>query len=116
MAKNQGQQKSRVFVLQRHSRYDISAVKSYSKEIVYVIDDEKVSPFDTLGFTELVKHKIIMNDFDPQKDFICLTGPSILLALFLAACVHKFHYGGIKVLIFDSRQNKYKLRILELGV
>lgn len=110
--------KSRVFILQdqRNSRYDISGVKYYSKELVYVMDNERVNPFDINEFTELVRHRLIMENFNPEKDFICLTGSSILLSVFLAAIVRKCTYAcQFKVLIFDAKKNQYKLRMLNFG-
>ena len=107
---------SRVFVLQRQKRYDISAVEYYSKELVYVLNDEHINPFDTNGFVELIKHRLIMEHFDPNKDFICLTGSSVLLSLFMAIVIwYTNGYSNIKVLMFDAKTTKYKLRILNFG-
>ena len=107
--------KPRVFILQdqRNSRYDISGVKYYSQELIYVINNERVNPFDVYEFTELVRHRLIMETFNPEKDFICLTGSSILLSLFLAAIVRKYvNACQFKILIFDAKTNRYKLRML----
>jgi len=109
-------QKPRIFILQSQSRYDISAVKYYSKELVYIIKQERINPFDINDFTELVKHRLIMENFNPEIDFICLTGSSVLLSLFLAIIVRKYTYcSQFKILIFDAATNKYKLRMLNFG-
>lgn len=106
----------RVFVLQRQRRYDISAVKHYSKELVYILNDEHINPFDTDGFIDLIRHRLVMEKFDANKDFICLTGSSILLALFMASIVwYTNGYANLKILMFDANTNKYKLRILNFG-
>ncbi len=104
--------KSKVFILQKQNRYDTSAVKDYSNHLVYIINQEHIDPFDNAGFMELVKHRLIMEEFEPEKDFICLTGSSILLSLFLAAIVQEHTYANLKLLIFDARNHKYRLRIL----
>lgn len=109
--------KARVFVLQNQNqkRYDISAVKYYSDEIVYVIGNiEHISPFDTPAFIDLVTHRLIMENFNPEIDFICLTGSSILLSLFAAILGSRYSYANLKVLMFDARNNNYKLRLLNL--
>jgi hypothetical protein len=107
---------SRVFVLQEQKRYDISAVKYYSKEIVFVLQDEHVSPFDTYSFIDLVRRRLKVKEFDPENDFICLTGSSILLSLFMATLMQvNWHSKQFKVLIFDAKTSKYKLRILNFG-
>ena len=110
--------KPRVFILQDqlNSRYDISGVKYYSNKLIYIINREHINPFDIDEFVELVKHRFIMEDFNPEIDFICLTGSSILLSLFLAIIVRKYAYAGqFKVLMYDARNNKYKLRMLNFG-
>jgi len=115
-SKPKSKPKPRVFVLQKQQRYDISAVKYYSKEIIYIIKDEHINPFDTGGFTELVRHRLIMEDFNPDLDFVCLTGSSILLSLFLAVLVKQRNFDDqFKVLMFDAKKSQYKLRILNLG-
>jgi len=110
------QRKPRVFILQNQSRYDISAAKYYSNKFVFIINKEHINPFDTYEFTELVRHKLIMESFNPERDFICLTGSSILLSLFLATLIRHYSYiSQFKVLIFDAKTNKYKLRMLSFG-
>ena len=107
---------ARVFILQAQKRYDISAVKYYSKNLVYILKEEHISPFDTYGYIDLITHRLKEENFNPRKDFICLTGGSILLSIFLATLTRHFVYESqFKVLIFDARNNKYKLRILDLG-
>lgn len=106
----------RVFILQAQKRYDISAVKFYSKKLVYILREEHISPFDTYGYIDLIKHRLKEEKFNPRADFICLTGGSILLSIFLATLTRYYIYENqFKVLIFDARNNKYKLRILSLG-
>ena len=112
MAK-QKEKSPRVFVLQKQSRYDVSAVDAYSKDIIYIADRETISPFDTFGLIELIEHKLIIENFRPAIDYICLTGPSVLLAIFLATFVSLFHYQSLRTLMFDARHNKYTIRMLE---
>jgi len=110
MKKNQ-----RVFVLQKQSRYDVSAVKFYSPDIVYIAEQENLNPFDTVPFAELVIHKLKMGEFEPANDFICLTGSSVLLSMFLAILVREFPYNSqFKILVYDARKSKYQLRMLNL--
>ena len=109
------EKEKRVFVLQKQSRYDVSAVKFYSSHILYIADQENLNPFDTTPFAELVEHKLKMNQFDPDNDFICLTGSSVLLSIFLAILVRQYSYcGQFKILVYDARRSKYQLRLLNL--
>ena len=108
--------KPRVFILQDQSKYDISAVKYYSNKLVFIVDRERINPFDIYEFTSLIKHRLTVEHFNPEIDLICLTGSSIMLSLFLATIVHWTNgYSNLKVLIYDARNSKYKLRILNFG-
>lgn len=105
----------RVFVLQKQSRYDVSAVKFYSPHILYIADQENLNPFDTTPFAELVVHKLKTCQFDADNDFICLTGSSVLLSIFLAILVREYPMNNqFKILVYDARRSKYQLRILNL--
>ncbi len=108
--------KPRVFALQKQSRYDISAAKFYSKDTVYIVNDERINPFDTNELVELIQHRLVMEDFNPDIDFICLTGSSVLLSLFFGTIVRKFNFASsFKVLIYDARRSNYRLRIMNFG-
>lgn len=105
----------RVFVLQKQTKYDVSAAKYYTKSFVYIADNEKISPFDTYALIELIEHKLKVADFDPDVDFICLTGASVLLSLFLATIVRKYSMSTtFKLLIYDARKSKYQLRLMAI--
>jgi len=102
----------RVFILQVNSKYDVSAAKAYG-HLIWLVD-EYLNPFDTDKFISTVKRQLYdVNKFDAKKDVICLTGSSILVALFLAIVAH--HHKNVSVLLFDAETNKYKLRILSFG-
>jgi hypothetical protein len=61
----------------------------------------------------MYERKLKQINFNPDEDLICLTGPSILLQLFLAILSHKYSY--LKVLMFNATDCKYKLRTLEFN-
>lgn len=106
----------RVFVLQKQRRYDTTSVKLYSNKIFYIVRDEHINPFDTYSLIELIKHRLKEGYFDPEKDFICLTGSSVLLSLFLATLVRIYGVTDVfKMLIFDACRNKYQLRLVNFG-
>lgn len=100
----------RVIVLQKGHKLDSSAAEDYGRRI-YVLNNF-VDPFDTEKLVNTFHRKLKQISFDPDNDIICLTGPSILLQLFLAVVgsIHK----KIKILMFYAPDSKYKLRTLEL--
>jgi hypothetical protein len=115
--KQKEKKESRVFVLQKQNRYDISSVKDYSKNIIYLAEDERINQFDTFGFIDLIVYKLRKFEFNPDIDFICLTGSSVLLSLFLATITRRYNmHDNFKLLMFNSKTNKYQLRIANFEV
>lgn len=100
----------RVLVLQKDHRLDSKAAEQFGKRIFIL--DNFVDPFDTAKLVKMYNRKLKQIRFNPEHDLVCLTGPSILLQLFVAVLGHKFN--RIKVLMFHAPDSTYKLRILDL--
>jgi len=101
----------RVIVLQKDHRLDSSAAETFGKRI-YILDNF-ADPFDTDKLTRMYRRKLRQINFNPEEDLVCLTGPSILLQLFLAILAHE--HDRLKVLLFHAPSSKYKLRTLDLN-
>ncbi len=101
----------RVFFLQRSKKYDITAAEEHG-ELVF-ITDEFLSPFDPEALRVLVRKRLFELGFDTEEDAICFTGPSILVAQFVAVVVHD--YEKVTTLLFDARTSKYVSRVMNLG-
>jgi len=99
----------RVIVLQKNHRLDSVAAEEYGKRIFIL--ENFVDPFDSSKLLRMYHRKLKQINFNPDEDLVCLTGPSILLQLFLAVLSHK--YSSLKVLMFNAPDCKYKLRTLE---
>ena len=101
----------RVIVLQKNHKLDSKAAEEFGKRI-YILDNY-ANPFDTDRLIKMYRRKLKQIHFDPEKDVVCLTGPSILLQLFLVVLANK--YDNLKVLMFNAPDHNYKLRTLELN-
>jgi hypothetical protein len=101
----------RVIVLQKDHKLDSQAAEEYGKRTFIL--ESFVDPFDTEKIIKMFLRKLKQIRFNPQEDLVCLTGPSILLQLFLAVLGRRFY--KIKVLMFYAPDSKYKLRTLDLG-
>lgn len=100
----------RIIVLQKDHRLDSSAAEEFGSR-TYVLTNF-VDPFNTDKLIHTLKRKLKQIRFDPDTDVICLTGPSILLQIFLAVVGHQTD--RIRVLMFYAPDGKYRLRVLEL--
>lgn len=103
--------KKRVFLPIANDRYDTSLAKEYGD--IYVLHDGHLNPFNTNECICLLKNALIERDFDPKKDYLCMTGQSLVLSLCLAVVtsVHK----RVNILLFDATTNMYRCRVVDLS-
>jgi len=102
----------RIFILQINSKYDVSAAKTYG-QIIYLVNGP-LNPFDTDAFVSAVEYELYTTcKFNAKKDVICLTGSSILVAMFLAVVARR--HKKINMLLFDAKISKYRLRVLSFS-
>lgn len=95
--------------------------------IVYVVNDmnhdfEKATRYGEITFvtegkvpifkTEVVKKmmKETLTNFDPETDYLLLSGPTILCAI--AVLMLSTHNAPIKTIIFDAKEQDYTVRHL----
>ena len=99
----------RVFVPIRTDRYDISQAGKFG-EIIY-LSDENISPFN---INEVVWKFInsLRNNFNPEVDYICMTGNSLILCWLSTAI--SILYPKVKILLYDSRSEDYQVREFEV--
>lgn len=53
----------------------------------------------------------VLDEFDPDSDYLLFSGPALLNAIVFHKLVEK--HGTIKLLLFHSRENKYLERIYD---
>lgn len=97
--------KSRVMILQK-DRYNVISARDYG-EVVWLME-EPLDPFDIKKTTLCIEERMGQLNFDSRRDFIALTGPSSLVAIFLAKAISM--YEGVNVLIFDASSSRYRGR------
>ena len=87
---------------------DLSSAESYGN--LWFIFDRPPSPFRVDDLVSGVLQRLSEIDYDPEEDFIVLTGPPDRLATLMGTiCSH--YDGPFKILIFDATTHKYSLRI-----
>jgi len=99
---------SRVFLPEPNARYGLFDAGDYG-EIVYV-SRERLNPFDIEYCTEQLVSGLA--DFDPEHDFICITGSTNTVAVVLAYVTAVFA-APIQLLLFDARESVYRVRVFD---
>ena len=98
---------SRVFIFApQDGRFNTESAEAYG-EVTHAYP-EGVSPFNTDCLTD--KLFATVEDFEPDSDFIAMTGNNVVLALAVALTLSS--YGRVRLLIFDARTSKYVERTI----
>ena len=103
---NPHESKPRVFVIERYMPYDIRSVAEYG-EPTYLTDGG-LSPFAPSDVAKQVIASLEKQAFNPDRDFICMTGPSNIVAFMFAAVACEWE--SFNVLVFNARGHKYQVR------
>lgn len=90
------------------ARYNIRSAEEHGTPVFLEKDAEVFNPQDVYDSTEAQLERV---GFDPEKDFIALTGPFIETALVLAATLQR--YPKLRILLFSAGANHYRVRSLE---
>lgn len=96
---------SRVFVAEPNEQYDLSAA-SERGSLVYLA--RRVNPISTAETVRMFLDALEEHKFDPDVDWICLSGKTATLCLLIAAAAS--HYEKLPLLIFDARNGTYAER------
>lgn len=100
---------ARVFLPHRTDK-DVSSAKDYG-DIIYLCDDCQV--FDVDGTLRTFHKSLLSFNFDPEVDYICMTGRPLALA-FLLALVVKQH-DRVRLLFHNAKFNAYRTRMFTVG-
>ena len=101
----------RVFFVTHSQRFNTRSADRFGKA-VFVMDDDTVSPFQTDRILRSIESRLQDEKFDPDNDFVALTGAHVFVALFLAHAVAR--YSSVKALLFDAKSSRYQERIIQV--
>lgn len=101
----------RVILVERNERYDVSSATTFG-EILYLCD-RPVNPFNTVGAVELFQERLVQMEYDPEVDYLCMTGQSLTVAMLLGVAVKL--YGRVRLLMFHAREREYRERFFAVG-
>ncbi len=92
-----------------NGRYDYSLAKSFGTVSVLCLDH--LNPFNTDDCVSIISKSLDEVGFDPENDYLCMTGQTIILSITLA--VISARHEKINVLLFDAATNMYKCRVFK---
>ena len=95
-----------VFLANQNNKFDLSTLSPYGDTRFLV--DGYMNPFNT--DTCLRQLKEGLEYFDPEKDWLCLTGNMMLVSFMVMVAYEKFD--TFKVLLFDSQHSNYRERVI----
>jgi len=99
---------SRVFIISHSPRFDYSSAEEFG-EPVYILADREITPLRVDDVIDRIFDVLCQRAFDPAKDYVAVTGPSALVALFLA------YIGSlneeVNLLLFDAGPGRYRHRV-----
>lgn len=99
--------KSRVFQVEPTPRFDVTECREKG-EIVYV-GEMGFNPFDG-EIVSKVASRLTFLQFDPEKDYVCLTGSQLSVSLFLAVLTAMYPNQSLKLLMFHAKTSHYQER------
>ena len=95
----------RVFLPHKTDK-DVSSAKVYG-DIFYLCDDCQV--FDVDGTLRTFHKALNMFEFDPEQDYICMTGRPLALAFLLVLVMKRFD--RVRLLFHNAKFNAYRSRM-----
>jgi len=99
---------SRLIMAEDHRKFDRGKATEF-EEILYA--SERISPMDVQGLIESFMKFLDQINFNAEEDVICMTGHTVKVAVLLTAASWMDEEDkGIKMLVFDSVSDGYKIR------
>jgi len=99
----------RVFLPTNCDRFDVSLASCYGE--MEVLCSQRLNPFRVDECVEAFSQELD-EKFDPDNDFICMTGQTLLISIALGVAMTKFD--RVNVLLYDAISSSYKSRIITM--
>lgn len=99
----------RVFFLQGSDRFNTEPANRYG-ERVFLFTSDLPSPLNPSGVATHGLQRMEELRFNPEEDYVALTGPVVPLVVFISALVATYGDHALRFLIFDARHGTYQER------
>lgn len=101
---------SRVFFAAYSDRFDVSDVRRYG-EPVYLLERQRPHATEVQSIVEILHDRLSEENFDPDVDYVAVTGPTVYVALLVADVLATCE--GARLLVFDAPKDRYEAADLE---
>lgn len=98
----------RVFLAEPYSRTDVSSAEEFGEIVPLCTTLPALDPAKTAAILDAAMERA---GFDDEHDMICMTGNSIVLAVFLTVAIRR--YGCVNMLVFNARLNRYERKTFD---
>jgi len=92
------------------TRTNLDTVKASEFGELNVVFSNMISPYGIEHFKKALLENLEQNDFNAEDDYIVLTGSINHCCLGVITIYEE--YGQVKILMFDSKTESYKARVL----
>ena len=96
----------RVVLAEPNERYNLSEAEQFGR--IEYISDKPMDPFKVPETIRKCKISLAAMRFNPNEDFICMTGNAITVTCLV--CAAREMFSNFKLLTFDARSSSYRLQ------
>ena len=97
---------SRVVLVEPVTKFDLSEAERYGT--LTTLSPNLLNPFDVSGAARMMSHALDHMEFNPDEDYLCLTGNTLTVSVMVAVASQK--YRRFQMLMFDARRSEYKMQ------
>ncbi len=101
---------ARVFLPEQSKDFNLKDASRYGD--IAFLSDHRLNPFNPIQLAEDFVRSLKQVNFDPNKDYICMTGKTLILSVMFAVVCSR--HKKFNILIFDARNSTYAERIFEV--
>lgn len=103
---------ARAFFIVEPSGVSTEAAEKFGERVF--LFTEFVNPFSVEKLMRETKERLELAEYDPDTDYIVLTGPCIHVSLFVGLVL--LEWSRAKLLLFDAPNSDYKERNIREGI
>lgn len=101
----------KVILIEKNDRYPLGKAEQFG-EIVF-ISEAYINAFSPPEAIATIESRLTEIGFDKDRDYICMTGQALKIALLQTVAVIK--YGVVQVLMWDATTSDYRIRNISSG-
>lgn len=102
----------RVIIAEATTRFSLEKAQNHGT--IVALSHTTLNPFTVDGAVGIFNRRLDDINFDPSIDFVCLTGGSLIVGLFMAVIGAKYKGKPVKLLMYHAETSDYRIRMMEV--